>query len=308
MRGLSGAAPSVPAPWLGFGIGWRPQIDLTVERLSGVDFVEAVAENIDPHRLPASLVELRARGTTAVPHGVSLSLGGADRPDPARLAHLAACAEALRSPLVSEHIAFTRGGGLDAGHLLPVPRTRDVLDVLTENVRIAQDALPVPLALENIAPLFRWPGEELTEGQFLGELAERTGALLLVDVANLHTAHVNLGIDPADVLDALPLERIAYVHVAGGTERDGVWHDTHIHPVAEPVLALLADLAARAARRHGIDGLPGVLLERDGDYPPDAELAAELTAIRDAVRRGAEGGGAGPGGDRSGVRGGRARP
>lgn len=278
-----GAAPGTRAvadrdgvPVLGYGIGWRPQIDLTVERLPGVDFVEAIAEGLDPRRLPESLRALRTRGTTVIPHGVSLSLGGAERPDPARLAHLAACAQALGSPLVSEHIAFTRAGGLDAGHLLPVPRTREALAVVAENIRIAQDQLPVPLALENIAPLFAWPGEELTEGQFICELADRTGALLLVDVANLHTARVNLGADPHDVLDQLPLERLAYVHVAGGTERDGVWHDTHIHPVTRPVLALLTALAVRTR-------VPGVLLERDGDYPSDAELAAELTAIRDAV-------------------------
>jgi hypothetical protein len=264
------------APHLGYGIGWRPAIDLTVERLPGVDFVEAVAEGLDPGKLPSSLRELRRRGTPVVPHGVTLSLGGAERPDPVRLSHLASCADALGSPLVSEHIAFTRAGGLDAGHLLPVPRTREALDVVVENVRIAQHGLPVPLALENIAPLFRWPAEELTEGQFLAELAYRTDALLLVDVANLHTAHVNLGVDPPAVLAELPLERLGYVHVAGGVERDGVWHDTHTHPVAAPVLDLLADLASRAR-------VPGVLLERDGAYPADAELAAELTAIRAAV-------------------------
>jgi uncharacterized protein (UPF0276 family) len=268
--------PTVPA--LGYGIGWRPQIDLTVERLPGIDFVEAVAESLDPRRLPESLRLLRARGTTVVPHGVSLSLGGAERPAPVRLARLAACATALDSPLVSEHIAFTRAGDWDAGHLLPLPRTRDVLAVLAENVRIAQDQLPVPLALENIAPLLEWPGAELTEGQFLYELADRTRALLLVDVANLHTAHVNLGTDPAAVLAELPLERLAYVHVAGGEERGGVWHDTHTHPVTEPVLRVLTELAARTR-------VPGVLLERDGDYPPDAELVAELAAVRAAVTR-----------------------
>src|SRR5690242_14599854 len=265
---------------LGTGIGWRPEIADTVERMPGVDWVEVVAENVCPGHLPESLLRLRERGVTVVPHGVSLGLGGADRPDEGRLTALAERAEALGSPLVTEHIAFVRAGGaltasprLEAGHLLPVPRTRDALDVLCENVRIAQDALPVPLALENIAALFSWPGEELTEGQFLSELVERTGALLLVDVANLHTAQVNLGTNAGDVLDALPLERLAYVHVAGGVERDGIWHDTHTHPVGVSVLALLEDLAARVSGASGVPGLPGVLLERDGDYPPDAELA-----------------------------------
>lgn len=265
---------------LGIGIGWRPEIADAVEALPGIDWVEAVAENLCADHLPASLTRLRERGVTVVPHGVSLGLGGADRPDPGRLAGLAARAALLGTPLVTEHIAFVRAGGprtaspaLEAGHLLPVPRTWATLDVLCENVRIAQDSLPVPLALENIAALISWPDEELTEGQFLAELVERTGVRLLIDVANLHTNHVNRDEDPARALDELPVEAIAYVHVAGGVEKDGVWHDTHAHPVTEPVLAVLAELRSRVSP-------PGVLLERDDDFPPAAELAGELDAIR----------------------------
>ncbi|MGV9315291.1 DUF692 domain-containing protein [Streptomyces sp. NPDC003691] len=269
---------------LGTGIGWRPEIADAVERLDGVDWVEVVAENVCPGHLSASLERLRARGVTVVPHGVSLGLGGADRPDGKKLADLAERAQALGSPLVTEHIAFVRAGGpltasprLEAGHLLPVPRTRDALAVLCENVRIAQDALPVPLALENIAALISWPGEEMTEGQFLAELVERTGVRLLIDVANLHTNFVNRGEDPAKALAELPVEAIAYVHVAGGVERDGVWHDTHAHPVPEPVLDVLRELASRISP-------PGVLLERDDDFPPEAELASELDSIRTVLR------------------------
>ncbi|MFE7335980.1 multinuclear nonheme iron-dependent oxidase [Streptomyces griseus] len=272
---------------LGIGIGWRPEIADEVEALAGIDWVEAVAENLCADHLPDSLVRLRERGVTVVPHGVALGLGGADRPDPGRLAALAARAELLGTPLVTEHIAFVRAGGpltasprLEAGHLLPVPRTWDALDVLCENVRIAQDSLPVPLALENIAALISWPGEELTEGQFLAELVERTGVRLLIDVANLHTNHVNLGQDPAKALDELPVEAIAYVHVAGGVEKNGVWHDTHAHPVSAPVLEVLAELRSR------VDP-PGVLLERDDAFPPGAELAGELDAIRATLRRAA---------------------
>lgn len=268
---------------LGIGIGWRPEIADAVEELPGIDWVEVVAENICPGHLPAALTRLRSRGTRIVPHGVSLGLGSADRPSAQRLADLAERATALGAPLVTEHIAFVRAGGvltaspqLEAGHLLPVPRTWDALKVLCENVRIAQDSLPVPLALENIAALISWPGEELTEGQFLAELVERTGVRLLIDVANLHTNHVNRGENPATALDELPVEAIAYVHVAGGTERDGIWHDTHSHPVTEPILDILSDLRARVSP-------PGVLLERDDDFPPKEELAAELTTIRGRV-------------------------
>ena len=260
------------------GIGWRPEIDLTVEDLPGIEFVEVIAEGIRPDRLPESLRVLRQRGVPVIPHGVGLSLGGAQRPDAARVAHLAECARALDAPLVSEHIAFVRAGGHEAGHLLPVPRTRESLDVVVDNVRAVQSRLDVPLALENIAALFAWPEDEMTEAQFIGEVLTRTGALLLLDVANLFSAGVNFAADPLSVLDQLPLDRIGYVHVAGGVERDGIWHDTHTHPVTEPILAVLRELASRT-------NPPGVLLERDGDYPPTAELAAELSEIRTAVGR-----------------------
>ncbi|NEA20569.1 DUF692 domain-containing protein [Streptomyces halstedii] len=284
---------------LGIGIGWRPEIADAVEALPGIDWVEAVAENICADHLPEPLARLRERGVTVVPHGVSLGLGGAGRPGPDRLADLAARATLLGAPLVTEHIAFVRAGGpltaspgLEAGHLLPVPRTWDALDVLCENVRIAQDSLPVPLALENIAALIAWPDEELTEGQFLAELVERTGVRLLIDVANLHTNHVNRGEDPATALDELPVEAIAYVHVAGGVEKDGVWHDTHAHPVTRPVLDVLTELRAR------VDP-PGVLLERDDAFPPAEELAGELAVIRETLAAAAPAGTSPPAASRS---------
>ncbi|NHC15355.1 DUF692 domain-containing protein, partial [Motilibacter sp. E257] len=46
---MAGTATGHPA--LGIGIGWRSEIDLTVARMPGVDFVEAVAENLHLHAL-----------------------------------------------------------------------------------------------------------------------------------------------------------------------------------------------------------------------------------------------------------------
>jgi hypothetical protein len=263
---------------LGVGIGWREEIDLTVERLPGVDFVEVVAENVHVEHLPESIRALLDRGVPVLPHAVSLSLGSADPVDVHRVEHLGAVAEAVGAPLVSDHVCFVRAGGLDSGHLMPVPRTRDALDVLVANVKTAQANLPVPLALENIAALLEWPDGELTEGRFLAELVERTDCWLLIDVANLHANARNLGTDPNRFLDEIPLERLAYVHVAGGNEHEGVYHDTHAHAVRPEVLDLLGELRSR------VDP-PGVLLERDDNYPSDTELANELAAIRAVLAR-----------------------
>jgi hypothetical protein len=215
-----------------------------------------------------------------VPHAISLSLGSAEPPDRERLARLADLARRVGAPLVSEHLSFVRAGGLESGHLLPLPRTRDALAVVIANVRAARDALPVPLALENVATLFEWPGGAMSEPAFLRTVLEETDTLLLLDIENVYANAFNHGFDARAYLDELPLERIAYVHIAGGYERKGIWHDTHTCAVDPAVLDLLAELSARVP-------LPGVLLERDDNFPDEAGLHAEMDAIAAAVRRGA---------------------
>lgn len=258
----------------GVGIGWRPEIDLTIPHL-GVDFVEVVAEHTQT-KVPRTLGALHDGGHPVLPHGISLSLGGADRPDPKRLRHLAALADRFGSPVVSDHVCFVRADGIESGHLLPVAFTKDSLKVTAENTRIAQDHLPVPLAVENVAAILEWPEAEMTESEFLAELVDLTGVHLILDVANLYANARNFGRDPLAALDDLPLENVAYIHIAGGEEHDGIYHDTHAHPVAPEVLDLLsAALAAGAA--------PAVLLEYDRDYPSDAHLVAELRQIRARV-------------------------
>ena len=157
---------SVSAPALGVGIGWREELAGFIAQVDDLRFVEVVAEAVEPRSLPRPLAALRARGVQVIPHGLRLSLGGAERPERRRLEHLAGLASALESPLVSEHVAFVRAGGAEAGHLMPVPRTREALAVLIENVEIAQAALPVPLALEHIATFVEWPEAEMDEAQF----------------------------------------------------------------------------------------------------------------------------------------------
>ncbi|GAA0279520.1 DUF692 domain-containing protein [Cryptosporangium japonicum] len=268
-------------PELGVGVGWRPEIAGVVADVPGLRFCEVVAEGIHTHvPLSGPLAVLRERGVTLVPHGVRLSLGGAEPVEAARVAHLAACAELLDAPLVSEHIAFVRAGDVEAGHLLPVPRTRAAVNALAANYRRTIDGLGgVPLALEPIAALFDWPDDEYDEADFLNAVLDRTGAMLLLDVANVYANARNRGQDPVALLDRLPLDRVAYVHVAGGREHEGLYHDTHTDAVPQPVLDLVTALAERATPA-------GWLLERDGDYPPAEVLRAELASITAAVEAG----------------------
>ena len=155
-------------PRLGLGIGWRPELALLCERRADLGFVEITVENFaDGAPLPRSLRRLQERGVVVIPHGISLSLGGAEPVDQARIDRLARMAERCAAPLASEHIAFVRAGGVEIGHLTPIPRTRASVDAVVANVRRVRETLGVPLALENIAALFEWPDAEMDESEFV---------------------------------------------------------------------------------------------------------------------------------------------
>ncbi|MBI1831526.1 MAG: DUF692 domain-containing protein [Planctomycetes bacterium] len=264
----------------GGGSGWRGQRAPAIQRRADLGFVEILAEDYFlGEALPTPLLQLQHRGVRIVPHGVGLSLGGAAPIDPWRVDALAQFAQQVQAPLVSEHLAFVRAAGLETGHLLPVQRSRDMLDIVVENIQQAEAVLPVPLAIENISTLFEWPDNEMDEGTFLTQVLERTEALLMLDIENVYANARNLGGDPSALLDTFPLHKIAYVHIAGGIENNGIYHDTHAQPIPDDVLALLEELCARAA-------VPGVMLERDDRFPSDAELNAELDAITAAMHRG----------------------
>jgi len=284
--------PRSPVAGLGVGAGWRPTIadELVAQGRAGMRFSEVVAENVLPSRLPSSLVSALESGLTVVPHGVTLGLAGAQHPDPERVALLGDLAVALGAPLVSEHVAFVRGGEapagtdplhadvMEVGHLVPAARTADSLAVLVDNVRATQALLPVPLALENIAATLAWPETSMDEPEFLTALTEATGCFFLLDVANLHATCTALGGDPCEQLERMPLDHVAYIHVAGGfTDSEGVYWDTHAHDMTDAVLDLLTHVVELLGP-HG----PPVLLERDSDVEP-AIVRAELTRVRRAV-------------------------
>jgi uncharacterized protein len=258
------------------GIGWRPELALAIDRRKDLEFVEVLFENLELGVIPEALERLRERGVTVLPHAISMSLGGAERPNIKRLKQFNRLAVELDAPFVSEHIAFVRAGGKESGHLLPVPRTKNAAKVVIENILIAREHLTVPLALENIAMLCDWKNSEMDEAEFISEILEATGCLMLLDVANLYANAINHGFDAVTFLKKIPLEKIAYVHTAGGVVRDGLYHDTHAHPVTNGVHDLLKQLMKLITP-------PRVMLERDDNFPNESVLNSELDTIAQLI-------------------------
>jgi uncharacterized protein (UPF0276 family) len=56
----------------------------------------------------------------------------------------------------------------------------------------------------------------MSQDEFFCRLAEVTGCGLLLDVANVHINAMNHRFDPVAFLDAMPLNAVVQIHLAGG--------------------------------------------------------------------------------------------
>lgn len=273
----------IPGLDSGVGLGWRTELAAPlIATPATTSFIEVIAEacfdGAPMSREVSGLAEIwKGR---VLPHGLKLSLGSADGIDVERARRLGALTRRLQAPVVSEHVAFTRGRSAEKrlreiGHLTQLPLTRTALSVVTKNVDKARRHLPdVPFLLETPAWTLRWPDDEMDEGSFFGELVESTGCDLLIDLANIYANAINSQQDPLTLLHRYPLSRVAMVHLAGGAVRNGFYVDTHAHPVPPPVFALLEALLQ-------VTGPLPIIIERDGNFPNFAELAKELSHTRE---------------------------
>jgi len=197
-------------------------------------------------------------------HGVGLSLAGDERPDRAHLARFRALIDRFEPFLVSEHLAWSRRGGVYYPDLLPVPRDKEMLTLVCAHVEEAQDHLGRRLLIENPSAYLPLAGHDWDEVDFLVEICRRTGCGLLVDVNNVHVSARNMGLDAEAWIDAAPVDLIGEIHLAGHRpdpiRGEAILIDSHDAPVAEPVWALFDRLIARTGPRP-------TLIERDGDIP-----------------------------------------
>ncbi len=275
--------PSIAGLPCGVGLGWRYELSAALLAApQTVDFIEVIAEtcfqNAPLYREALALSELwKGR---VLPHGIKLSLGSADGIDKERARRLGALARDLRAPLISEHVAFTghrghgRRPGQEIGHLTQLPLCRTAVAVVARNLVKARRHLPdVPFLLETPAWTLRWPEDEMSEGDFFGEIAQATGCDLLLDVGNIYANALNSGCDPLTLLRSYPLSRVGFLHVAGGAWRDGFYVDTHAHATPDAVFTLLAEVL-----RHA--GPVPILIERDANFPAFSALAEELDRAR----------------------------
>lgn len=262
------------------GIGLRlPHIQQVIREQPDVAWFEVHAENFFGGGANlAALHAIRANYPLSL-HGVGMGLGSAEALDPVHLARFAALVRVIEPASVSEHLCWNRHDGECFNDLLPLPYTETSLAWMASQVHAAQEALGRRLLIENLSSYVSFTADVIAEGEFLAELAQRTGCGLLVDVNNLYVNQHNLGRDALAALDAIPPEAVGEIHIAGFEARDdGLWLDTHGEPVSEGVWTLLDAAFSRF-------GPVPTLLERDTNLPDFSILQGEASRAESLLQR-----------------------
>jgi uncharacterized protein len=262
-------------PRLGFGLGLRPpHFEDALTGTPRVDWWEVISENFlvaggNPRRV---LRQVRERWPVVL-HGVSLSIGSVDPVDDDYLARLAALADEVDPPVVSDHLCWTGLGGHSSHDLWPLPYTDEALALVVDKVGRVQDRLRRRILLENPSSYVTFVASHIPEAEFLAEVARRADCGILLDVNNVYVSSTNHGWDAHAYLAAIPPERVAQIHLAGHSDHGTHLLDTHDHPVCEAVWQLYGEAIARF-------GTVSTMIERDDDIPALDELVGELDRAR----------------------------
>ena len=270
----------MPRDVTGVGVGVRMEFAqelLDTERQ--VDWLEITPENwmVAGGKNAWLLAEL-SRRWTIVPHSVSFSIGGPDPLDEELLAQAFAVIEAVDPPFWSDHLSYSRVGGVYTHDLLPLPFTDEAASHVAERAASFRSRLEVPLLLENPTLYAIPPGSEMSECEFIGASLRASGCEMLLDVNNVYVNSLNHRYDARRFIDQLPLEKVRQIHLAGHTRKGQFVIDTHRGPVPEPVWDLYRYVLRRAS-----SPIP-TLIEWDVDIPPLGVLIDEVERARACCR------------------------
>lgn len=206
-------------------------------------------------------------------HGLSLSLGSPEGLDLEFLARVRNFLDEHAVAIYSEHLSYTKCDNAHVYELLPIPFREDAALHVAQRIREAQDFLGRKIAIENVS-YYTPVAPELSEEEFLSLVLEEADCELLLDINNVYVNAFNHGYDAQEFLSRIPLERVAYIHMAGHEKKsEDLIIDTHGKPIIDPVYELFSWTADK------LKPIP-VLLERDYNIPELPELLDEIATIR----------------------------
>jgi uncharacterized protein len=260
---------------LGFGLGLRPRYYPEIlDTKPRVDWFEVITENfLVAGGKPLAMLDRIRTDYPVVMHGVSLSVASTASLDFDYLRSVKDLFARIEPAWVSDHLCWTGVHGVNLHDLLPIPYTFEALGHVVERILRVQDVLKRRLVIENVSTYLSCSFSEMSEQDFIVEMVRRADCRLLLDVNNVHVSSFNHSTSAEAFVDALPIESVIQLHLAGHSHLGGYKIDSHDQDVSSEVW----ELYARAWRRFGP---VATMIERDDNFPPFERLLAELQRAR----------------------------
>lgn len=263
---FSPKADELPTLGVGASLSFGTEPDpVQLARLpGGPSFIE-YAGAVDWQSLEPALSQLKRAGVPLLYHPSCLNLCGPyPNPTPwiqAVSQHVAAVDSAWLAQDVSIcFVGDTPGYSIQLGYFIPPILTRESLAQAVVRVREVTDRITVPLLLEPAPVTFRLG--DMTIFEWLGALANETDCGLLIDAGHVvsHQMAAGNADDLTAGLDALELDRVTEVHVAGGVlfervERGGrrkYYQDSHDLPILPETWQVFVALLERCPRLRAV--------------------------------------------------------
>ncbi len=254
------------------GIGFRR--DLADEIISGEllqpKFIEFAPENwIDMGGYWKKKLDKAVEKYPITCHGLSLSLGSPEELDWNFIKKLKKFLSEYKVDIYSEHLSYTKSKNAHLYDLLPIPFRKDAVHHVAQRIKEVQDFLQRKIAIENVS-YYTPIAPEMSEAEFVSSVVDEADCELLLDVNNVYVNSFNHKYDPKKFILQLPLDKVAYIHMAGHEQVEpDLIIDTHGQPIIDPVYELFEWTIEKIKPVK-------VLLERDYNMNNVNQLAQEL--------------------------------
>lgn len=265
------------------GIGLRaPHYEAFLAQKPPVAWVEVHSENYfgDGGKDIQTLEEVRAHYPVSL-HGVSLSIGSTDELNWHHLKKLRDLIWRVEPCLVSDHLCWSSVHGQYLHDLLPLPFTHEAVQQAVSRIQQIQEFLRRQILIENISRYIQFRTADMSEQDFLIDVATQAGCGILLDINNAHVNAQNLGLDANAFLGAIPAHLIQEIHLAGGTTitmgSENILIDSHNQPVPEVVWDLYRNTIERI-------GIKPTIVEWDSDLPSLDTLYNEASQAETILR------------------------
>lgn len=273
------------APKVGVGLRHEHYEDALISA-SSIDFVEVHSENF--FAAGGATLDYLAHVRTLYDvslHSTALGLGSALPIPESFLNRLADLVSFVNPMLVSDHASYAWGSWMGKpvhiGDLLPLSFNENNLLVLGDNINRVQNLLERQILIENLSSYVTFKEDEMSEPEFLVNVAKKTGCGLLVDLNNiLVSAHNTNSQDhlayAKNWLGCIPKHLVKEIHIAGHSQAQPgeLIIDDHSQPVSEQCWQLYQF----AIERFG--NVP-TLVEWDNNLPSWQQLIAHAQKAKD---------------------------